>query len=125
MGTLRAYACTVKGAEWGETTIHAMSRGKAAYRYLLDVREPWPDITFKDIRVRTLGPPRDTEKFLHTAKYRGVTFHIGSRVRVGDSEGFVVDSNSSANFCIEFVSGRYEGCRLSAHASEITEVPHA
>ncbi len=116
---IRAFACSVKGADWGETTVHALTRSKARYRYWREVREPWPGVTLMNINVRMLGAPRNTPEFEHTKKYRGVSFNIGDRVRVGESEGFVVDRNDSANFQIEFVSGPYAGGLLSAHPSEI------
>ncbi len=120
---LRAFACSVKGADWGESTVHAFTRSKVRYKYWRNVREPWPDIKIMDIQVRTLGAPRNTPAFEHTKKYRGVSFNIGSRVRVGDSEGFITDQNDSANFQVMFTSGRYAGCELNCHPSEIQEIP--
>jgi hypothetical protein len=76
-----------------------------------------------DIKVRMLGGPRNTPEFEHTKKYRGVSFNIGDRVRVGRSEGFVADRNDSANFQIEFVTGPYAGGLLSVHPADI-EVCH-
>lgn len=116
---LKAFACSVKDTDWGESTVHALTRSKARYRHWRNVREPWPDIKLVDIRVRLLGAPRNTPEFEHTKAYRGAIFNIGDRVRVGTSEGFVVDRNDSANFEVEFVSGRYAGRRLSVHPSEI------
>jgi hypothetical protein len=72
-----------------------------------------------DINVRLLGAPRNTPEFEYTKKYRGVSFNIGDRVRVGASEGFVSDRNDSANFQVEFISGPYSGSHLSVHPSEI------
>lgn len=121
--SLKAFACSVKNSDWGETTVHALTRSKARYRHWIHVREPWPDIKLIDINVRTLGAPRNTPAFEHTKKYRGVSFNIGDRVRVGDSEGFVADRNDSANFQVEFVTGRYAGGLLSVHPSEIVVLP--
>lgn len=116
---LRAFACSVKGSDWGETTVHAMTRSKARYRHWQHVRDPWPDIKLMDINVRLLGAPRNTPQFEHTKKYRGVSFNIGDRVRVGQSEGFVSDRNDSANFQVQFISGPYAGGELSVHPSDI------
>jgi hypothetical protein len=116
---LRAFACSVKGSDWGETTVHALTRSKARYRHWIHVREPWPDIKLMDVNVRMLGAPRNTPAFEHTKKYRGVSFNIGDLVRVGESEGFVADRNDSANFQVEFISGPYSGGVLSVHPSEI------
>lgn len=49
---LRAFACSVRGSDWGETTVHALSRSKARYRHWIHVREPWPDIKLMDINGR-------------------------------------------------------------------------
>lgn len=122
MPKLRAFACSVKGTNWGESTVHSLTRSKARYRHWLEVRDAWPDVKLMDIIVRSLGAPRNTPAFDHTKKYRGVSFNIGDRVRVGTSEGFVVGPNS-ANFQIEFIQGPYAGGLLSAHPSEIEVVP--
>lgn len=119
---LRAFACWVNGTDWGETTVHALSRSKARYRHWMHVRDAWPDVRLIDIGVRSLGSPRNTPEFEYTKTYRGVSFNIGDRVRVGESEGFVCDRNDSANFQIEFVVGPYAGGLLSVHPSEIQVV---
>lgn len=119
---LRAFACSVKGADWGESTVHAFTRSKARYKYWRNVHEPWPDIPLMAINVRMLGAPRNTPAFEHTKQYRGVTFNIGDRVRVGQSEGYVTDRNDSANFQVDFISGPYCGGTLSVHPSEIQQV---
>lgn len=116
---LRAFACSVKGSDWGESTVHAFTASKARYRHWVNVREPWPGIKLMDINVRLIGAPQNTPDFERTKKYRGVNFNIGDRVRIGDSEGFVCDRNDSTNFDILFVSGKHSGSTLSAHPSEI------
>ena len=116
---LRAFACSVKGSDWGETIVHALSRSKARYCHWIDVIESWQNIRLIDVNVRLLGAPRNTPRFEHTKKSRGVLFNIGDRVRVAQSEGFVVDSNDSANFEVQFVSGPYAGRLLSVHPSAI------
>jgi hypothetical protein len=119
---IRAFECGVAGTEW-RTTVHATTRGKAKMVYFLDVKDSWPDVKYTEIRCRVLGTPRNTPEFEHTKKYREVSFNIGDRVSVGGSLGFIVDRNNSANFDIEFTAGRYEGCRLNCHPSEIAVVP--
>ena len=116
---LRAFACSVKGSNWGETTVHAFTRSKARYLHWRHVREPWPETKLIDIDVRLLGAPRNTPEFEHTKKYRGVSFNIGDRVRVGESEGYVADRNDSANFQVQFFRGPYAGELLSVHPAEI------
>lgn len=115
---LKAFSCTVKGTDW-DRVVHAFTRSKARYIYWLDVKDSWPDTTLMDICVRSLGPPRTTEKFQHTADYRKAWFKLGDKVRVGDSLGFVADSDSSANFVVHCFSGRYAGGIIHAHPSEI------
>lgn len=59
-----------------------------------------------------------TEKFRHTAEYRDVPFaRIGMRVQFtdDDSEGIIVDSNSSANFNVLFMKGKHMGLTLNCH----------
>jgi hypothetical protein len=52
-------------------------------------------------------------------QHRGVSFNIGDRVRVGESEGYVADRNDSANFQVQFFRGPYAGGLLSVHPAEI------
>ena len=112
---LQAYEVSVIGTEWTRT-VHALSRGKAKYEYWLDVREPWPDIKFTQIRCRTLGSPRNTDAFSNTAAKRGVPFaRIGMRVQVGPDFGLLVDRNDSMNFQVLFTSGKYEGQVVNCH----------
>lgn len=114
-GSLRAFECTVAGTDWA-TTVHHVSAGKAKAQYFRHVREAWQDTPYTAIRCRVLGAPRDSEAFRHTATSRGLPdAHIGQRVRVGDSEGWIVDRNDSANFNVLFYTGRYTGGTLNCH----------
>jgi hypothetical protein len=118
---LRAYECGVKGQEW-KTVVHHLSAGKAKYRYLLQIRDAWEHVTFKDITCRTLGPPRDTEDLQRTVAYRGVDLHMGDRVKVGDSIGYIAGTNSSANFDVVFITGKYAGNVLNCHPIAIEKL---
>lgn len=53
----RAYVVTtaIDGHREGRT-VFAANAGKARYQVFADARELYPDIQFKDIRVRSLGP---------------------------------------------------------------------
>ena len=118
---LSAYFCNVAGSPecWG-FLVHALSAGKAKNLYLRNLLDAWPGVAkYTEIRAKRLGEPRDTDKFKHTAKYRGVDFHIGSFVQVCESRGFVADSNSSANFSVHITEGPWAGRIISAHPSEI------
>lgn len=116
--TLRAYSCTVVGTDW-ERVVHAVTASKAKYLYWLDVKDAWPDVPITDMRARSLGLPRTTERFHHTATYRKAWFRLGDKVRVNNSIGFVADSDSSANFVVHFISGEWANRILHVHVSEI------
>jgi hypothetical protein len=118
---LKSFACGVRGTNWTRV-VHHMTAGKAKYSYWVDVREAWPDVKFTDITCAVIGRPVQTEKFEHTAKYRGVTFKIGDEVEVNGETGFVVDSNPSANFDVLFTSGKWHGQTMNCHPSEIKAV---
>lgn len=118
---LRAYSCTVVGTNW-DTVVHALTREKARYLYWRQVTDAWPDTPFTAIRARLLGLPRTTEKFHHTALYRKAWFRIGDKVRVGNSIGFVADSDDSANFVIHVISGEWANRIVHVHISEIHPV---
>jgi hypothetical protein len=116
---IRCYEVNVKGQNWS-TTINASTAGKAKYRYLLDVQESWQGVTFKDLTCRVVGRPQSSERFINNAKYRSLPdARCGDRVRVGDSMGYIVGHNSSANFDIEFDSGKYAGLVLNVHPQEM------
>jgi hypothetical protein len=114
MSGVRAFECGVIGTDW-KTIVHHLSAGKAKYSYLLDVRDYWPDVTFKQLTCRVIGSPVQTEKFRHTAERRGVSFRIGDRVKVGTDYGYILDSNDSANFDVLFETGKHAGITLSCH----------
>lgn len=118
---LRAYSCTVVGTEWN-TVIHALSAPKAKYLYWRHVVDAWPDVPFTAIRVRTLGLPRTTEQFRHTAEYRKAWFRLGDKVKVGQSLGFVADSDDSANFVVHCTEGEWANRIIHAHVSEIHRI---
>lgn len=107
---LKAYEVSVVGTDWTQT-VHETSAGRAKYKYLLDVREAWPDISFKHLRCRSIGKPRTDEGFAKTAGYRGVPFaRIGMRVEVGGKPGVIVGKNDSSNFDVLFDSGGTFNC---------------
>lgn len=112
---VRAYEVGVKGQEWTRTVVYALSAGKAKYDYLLDVRESWPDVTFKHITCRA-GGPFEPLRLRRTAADRGLPFvHARMQVEVEGHSGVVVDSNDSANFDVLFVEGPHAGLTLNCH----------
>lgn len=121
---LFAFACKLPWSEH-ETIINAMSAGQAKYSFLLDVRDPWPDTKYTDIRCRKVGSPHTSERFIANAKYRGMpNVRCGDRVRVGrHGEGLIVGHNSSANFDVLFTSGPWNGQTLNVHPSDVTVLP--
>lgn len=103
-------------------TINARTANKAKYEFLIDLQESWPDYEYKDLRVRKLGEPVSSERFIHNAKYRGVPdVRCGQRVIVGDGRGIIVGHNASANFDVLFDddSPKYAGLKLNVHPGEV------
>jgi hypothetical protein len=99
---MQTFECTVKGTNW-HTNVTARTSGKAKADYFRRVRDPWPDTKFTDIRCRSLGRCITDQRFLDTAKYRGVPFaRIGMRVTVDGKWGTIVGNNDSANFNVIF-----------------------
>jgi len=117
---MNAYALYPAGKPEWETIVNASSRGKAKSEYWRHVTDAWPDISYTSIRCQKVGGPVTTSEFIRNAKYRGVpNLRCGDRVSVHGSSGVVVGHNSSANFNVEFDSGRYAGHQLSVHPDEL------
>jgi len=113
---LRAYSCDLRGANWGSTTIHATSRGKARSEYFRRVREPFPDVRFTDVHVLTVGPPISSDAFKTVARSRGVPFaRVGMKVEVEGHAGVIVGHNDSANFDVLFSIGPHAGATGNCH----------
>lgn len=115
--TVSAFACSMRGAGWGESIIHARSRGQAKREYFDQVRDAWPDVSYLDVRARCVGAPQSSERFRRCAEYRGVPFaRVGMRVSVGGVLGVIVGHNASANFDVLFdADSRYAGAVLNCH----------
>ena len=102
----RMFECGIRDTD-GETTVVALSRGKAKSQFLRELE--WDGVKFTDIRCRDAGKVCDTESFKRTAKYRGVPhLHMGMWVTAcsGRHAGWIVGSNPSANFDIMDENGR-------------------
>lgn len=119
--TIYAFACRVSWApQWGETIYNSTSRGKARSAHFRHVSDPWPDTKFTDIRVRKIGGPHTSERFIANAAYRGLPdVRCGQRVKVGTDEGVIVGHNASANFDVLFETGKYVGETLNCHPSSV------
>lgn len=123
-----AWECNVRGKNW-QSTINHLTASKARYRYLLDLRDAWPDATFADITVRKIGPAHTSEAFKRTAAYRGrPELTCGARVEVcsgGERAlGFIVGHNDSANFDVLFDEDTYfKGGVGNVHPSELRVLP--
>lgn len=118
---IRSYACWHRlHDESTASIVNALTAGKARYRYLLDIREPLPDVQLADIRVRSHGPAHSSDDFRRCATKRGLPdARCGDRVKVGSDEGWIVGHNSSANFDVLFDTGRYAGQTLNCHPSTV------
>lgn len=121
-----AFHVTVKGHEdhgWGQT-INAASAGEAKAEYHRMVTESWPDIPFTALRVRKLGAPVTSERFIANAIYRGMPdLRCGQRVKVeSGGVGTVVGHNSSANLDVRFDddSPAYPSLTLNCHPDSVT-----
>lgn len=120
MTAIYAFACRLRWHDH-ETIYNAPTASAAKYRYLLDVREPCPDVRFTDIRIRKIGQPHTSADFKRNAAYRGMpNVECGQRVRVGDADGVIVGHNGSANFDVLFdADSRYGGLVLNVHPCDI------
>lgn len=82
---MRAYEIGIKGWEGSESTVFAETAGKAKYRRLLDIRDPYPDVSFKNLTCRSLGdipvPPTAKELAQREADAFNVTHSIGTMCR--------------------------------------------
>lgn len=116
-----SFACRTSWApEWGETIYNRATSGQAKADHFRHVRDAWPDTKFTDIRVRKVGEPHSSERFIANAKYRGMPdVRCGQPVKVGDSHGTIVGHNSSANFDVLFHDGKYKGLTLNVHPMEV------
>ncbi|MFA5187113.1 MAG: hypothetical protein WC551_11575 [Patescibacteria group bacterium] len=116
-----AWEVSVEGTDW-RRVINARTRGQAKAIYYHDVREAYPDILYTDIRCRKLGDPQTDTTFARVAIARGLPdIKCGQRVRVGESRGVIVGSNSSMNFDVLFDNNapKYAGLRLNCHPDNI------
>lgn len=122
---LFAFEIWLKGHEAHARVVHHRTLGKAKYAYLLDISDVFPDgLPFDLVRGRKLGAPVNTDKLRRVAEYRRRPELVaGARVRVGEALGYIVDSNSSANFNVLFdEDSRYRGGTLNVHPSELEVV---
>lgn len=121
-----AFKCSVTGTDWIGIVNHT-TNGKAKSEYHRQVSDVWPDVKFTDIRAYKAGPPHTSSEFLRNAEYRGMPdVRCGDRVRVGNSVGYIVGHNSSANFDVLFdEDSEFKGCILNVHPSDIAAVLRA
>ena len=72
MNECYAFECWLKDEPTWIKVINARTRGKAKVQYFRDVSDSW-EIDYKDIRSRKIGNPITSERFIHNAKYRGMS----------------------------------------------------
>lgn len=119
---LRSYACWVSGYPQHQRIINAENAGKARYLYLLAVGDAYTDLSFKDIKVRSLGACRETESIVrtnsYTQKFYGKQFRVGQKVTMDFKRfGIVVDGDAQY-----FVVLFDDGSRGRIHPNEIVAV---
>ena len=86
---MRSYEIGVKGSPL-VSVVHAETAGKAKYRYLLDVGDCYPDISFRDLTCRSLGDiPTRLEMAEREARAFNKRFPVGTHFRFwrGEREG--------------------------------------
>lgn len=115
---LSAFACRVVGYDH-ETVVNAESTGKAKVYFqhhsLYDL-----DVPFTAIRVRRIGRAHTSDDFARVAKMRGVpSIKCGDLCTVAGVACLIQGHNSSANFDVLFLGGRYQGQVLNVHPSSI------
>ena len=57
--TLRHFEVGIKGTEYTRE-VSAETAGSAKYRYLLDVRDVWPEVGFQNLTCRKIKQPKPT-----------------------------------------------------------------
>lgn len=103
---VRAFEVNVIGQDWSKT-IWAASPGQAKYQYLLNVREAWPGLTFKNLTCHVCSQqPIESRLFRSCVESRGLTWKQGQPVRMGDRTGVLVDGAAGANFEVLFSDGQ-------------------
>lgn len=125
MNTVSAFLVSVAGTDWSQVVNHRTA-GKAKVEYWHSVRESWPDVPYTAMRVRKIGLPRSSDRFVHNANYRGLPcVRCGDRVIVGTARGVIVGHNSSANFDVIFDddSPKYAGLKLNVHPNDCLVMP--
>ena len=109
---MRAFEVGVKGAGW-TATVYAETAGKAKYRRLLDLREAWDGISFKDLTCHPISLHSafvSTPGFLDCARRRGLPdARVGDKVKVEGYAGVIVGHNCSSNFNAYFEEGPHKG----------------
>jgi len=112
---IRSYKCWIDG--YSDYAIYnAASAGKARYLCLLHLKDIMPDITFKDIKVKSLRTAESTKGFEETKRYRNYPdAKIGQQVTIFKKPATLVGGNGN-HFEIVYNDTGYRGF---IHPSEI------
>lgn len=79
---MKAFEVGVRGKDWTRP-VQAESAGKAKYEYLRDIRESWPDVSFKHLTCHAIKsmPPTRTELAQREADAFNLAHPVGTVVR--------------------------------------------
>jgi hypothetical protein len=119
---IRSYevTCPALGPEFSRVQ-NARTGGEARNLVRMDLRDLWPDVTFKHLKVKSLGAPRTSRELARVAAYRNrpELGHAGTRVIACGRSGVIADSDASANFIVLFD----DGTRGHVHHGDIRVLP--
>lgn len=122
---IKAYKCYLAEYEERGSIINAQSAGKAKDIYFRHLRDPWPEIKFTDIKVKTVGDVVSTEGFENIVRYRRVSnAKIGMRVTVlcgqdGKRSAILVDGGGGGAYFEVIFEDTQE--RMYVHPAEVEE----
>ena len=119
MATLRAYQCEWIGTPYSRT-VHAATAGKARYSYWMDIHDAYYHVKIMDIRVKSLGAPRDDPNFNRTAANRGRPHRrVGHSGMVDGVRAQLCDRTDGAHFVVMFNEGKLAGKTAIYHPDEL------
>lgn len=106
-----AFEVWVIGNEEHKSIYNNTSPGKARYQYLLDIGDVYPDVSFKDIKVRKLGDCMEMDDVRRIAKARAMPFlHTGMSVTCDGLKGKIIGKSAGNYLKVAFEDGTQGEC---------------